>query len=303
MRRTGSPRAGSVDKPDDLSGKADVSSYDISLLQTNVLFNNTPLPSAVLDSNFTYLAVNAAFASGLGLNPDEIQSKNHLDLFPGLDHKEQFDAVFASATPFTYTARSADGPIESSSAKYWDLSLSPIQSDTGFTGYALLCLTDATGRIEAMEKLNEQNKRLELAIESAEMGMWEWNMQTDEVYWSDTQYRLYGYKLGEVAPSAANFEKIVLPGDLPLVKQAARDAKSGKHVDISFRVILPNGELRHLSVKASVTLDDNDQPLKAIGTTQDITARTEHDSRARTYEAILNTNQDQIAFIEPELLL
>ncbi|WP_195837629.1 PAS domain-containing protein [Halorhabdus sp. CBA1104] len=73
---------------------------------------------------------------------------------------------------------------------------------------------DVTERRERQQELHETKHRLSLALQSGDSGVWEWNVETDEIRWNDSMERLVGLEPGEFDGTYAAFTDHVHPADL-----------------------------------------------------------------------------------------
>ncbi|MFQ5975366.1 MAG: PAS domain-containing protein, partial [Candidatus Hydrothermarchaeales archaeon] len=128
-------------------------------------------------------------------------------------------------------------------------------------------------RKKAEEVLRESETRLKDAHRIAHIGNWAWDLQTNELYWSEENYRIFGLSK-DVVPSYEAFEKTIHPEDLEFVNKSVEDAlQRKKPYDIEFRIIIPGGEERVVHAIGKVNFDKADKPLRFFGTIQDITER------------------------------
>ncbi|MBW2227279.1 MAG: PAS domain-containing protein, partial [Deltaproteobacteria bacterium] len=86
---------------------------------------------------------------------------------------------------------------------------------------------EASKRKKAEKALKENEVRFNLAQKISKVGSWDRNVQTGEGYWSDEQYRLYGYEPGEVEATHELFRKHIHPDDKKLVIKTIEDALKG----------------------------------------------------------------------------
>jgi PAS domain S-box-containing protein len=123
---------------------------------------------------------------------------------------------------------------------------------------------------------------LRLALELGHMGTWDRNLRTGEVFWSASQFSLFGYAPGECLPSPEAWEKRVHPADLPRVRQRWRAAERA-HEDygFEFRVVFPDGGIRWLATKGRYFYDHEGKAYRDIGASQDITDRKIAEERLR----------------------
>ncbi|MBN2010796.1 PAS domain S-box protein [candidate division KSB1 bacterium] len=145
---------------------------------------------------------------------------------------------------------------------------------------------DITERKHIEEALNESKARLEDAQHLAHIGNWEWNSDKQTLYWSDEIYQIFGLKQNEFTPSAEAFEAMIHPDDREdflRQRQAMLDDK--KYTCIDHRIVLPNGEVRHVQERAQLIFNEQGDVPKVLGTVQDITERKQdHEALVRSEE-------------------
>uniref|UniRef100_UPI002FCDFAA3 PAS domain-containing protein n=1 Tax=Methanosarcina horonobensis TaxID=418008 RepID=UPI002FCDFAA3 len=107
----------------------------------------------------------------------------------------------------------------------------------------------------------------------AHVGHWEWNIVTEESYWSDELYRIFGRNLQESYPTYQEFLSYVHPQDQDYVRNAAEKAMNGKPYSIDYRIVLANGEERTVHMESQVIFDLQNIPVRVKGIVQDITER------------------------------
>lgn len=106
----------------------------------------------------------------------------------------------------------------------------------------------------------------------ARIGTWDWDVDTDRLYWSDAIYGMFGFKVGEVTPSYALFCACVHPDDRIKVRAGElRCLETGENHDEEYRVIWPGGTIRWLRETGNVVKNDHDETIKMMGVVRDIT--------------------------------
>ncbi|RZM77437.1 EAL domain-containing protein [Leptolyngbya iicbica] len=137
-------------------------------------------------------------------------------------------------------------------------------------------ILDISDRKQAEAQLQELSTRLELAVRSAEIGIWEWNVVSDRLIWDDRMYELYGISAQSFGRAFEAWQQGVHPDDLPASQAAVERAIAGEQdFDAEFRVVWPDGTIRHIEAHAVVIRDATGQPLRMIGANFDITERKE----------------------------
>ncbi len=124
------------------------------------------------------------------------------------------------------------------------------------------------------EDLQISESRNRLAQESAQVGIWEWDIKADTLFWSDETFRIFQKKKGEFTPLNDVIIANILPEDKQRVLAEIQEATTrGGLFDIEYRIHDPKGEVQWINIKGNVNQDAKKEPLSAIGTVQDITHR------------------------------
>jgi PAS domain S-box-containing protein len=148
-----------------------------------------------------------------------------------------------------------------------------ISDDSGVPIGILQINRDITAHKHAEEALLESEENLRLALQSAEMGMWDWNIGTGVLVWSDRCRELFGFG-PQAAVTYQLFLAAVHPDDRVRVDQAVRETLEKRtDYDFDMRVLLPRSAVRWVECKGRVHCDNTGQPIRMRGIVQDITER------------------------------
>lgn len=237
------------------------------------ILENTSDRIWTVDKNYTLIAYNSVFAKGRlddgGIAP--IKGENVLKAGYFLENKSKtkdyYDRVL-SGTSFV-----TEIEIEKEGKKiYYELSFNPIHDDHGSVIGCSVYQRDITERIRAMEELRESERSLKEAQRIANIGNWEWDIQNNEIKWSDQLYSIFGKDQKTFTPTYDSLLELIHPEDRDIFDNNVNySIENREHPDISHRIILKDGHLRHVHQKGKLFFDKNNNAVRMAGTTQDIT--------------------------------
>ncbi|MDY6781929.1 MAG: adenylate/guanylate cyclase domain-containing protein [Cyanobacteriota bacterium] len=188
--------------------------------------------------------------------------------------QEQADLIFNSISQSLSTGQTID--IEYSlpinGMEVWLAeTISPMTDNT-----AILVARDITSRKQTEEALRIGEERLQLALEGSALGIWDWNIATDELYLSPQWKKILDYEAEELDESGAFSEQLVHPEDLPRIRAALDNHLKGETslFQEEFRMRAKSGEWRWILSHGKVfERDETGLPLRMTGTNKDVTHR------------------------------
>ena len=151
-------------------------------------------------------------------------------------------------------------------------------------------------------QLSKTEQRLELATSGADVGVWDWNIERDEVWVSDTIRRLFDLREDD-RPGLDSMLLNIHPDDRDAVQQVMRKVLSEQQ-DIEFecRLITANDEVRWTRARGYVERGPTGKPLHMRGVSIDITDQKQADARSREAaelnEKVLASLRSQIAIVD-----
>jgi len=163
-------------------------------------------------------------------------------------------------------------------------------------------------QITIKEHISELHKRRERLLEAqrvAHIGHWERDIVTNELWWSDEIYRIFGVAPQSFKASDDDFLSRVHPDDRDHISNSINGALyQNKHYDIEYRIILSDGGQKFVHERASITFDHHNKPLSMLGTVHDITnqkqAEIKLDSERKFSQSLINTAQVIILILDNE---
>jgi PAS domain S-box-containing protein len=295
-------------------------------LQT--IMENTPAQLALLDPEFNFVRVNAAYAEGAGHSREELIGRNHFEVFPDPENQAIFEGVRDIGQPVAYEARPfeyADQPERG--VTYWDWTLVPVKDEAGVSRGLVISLAEVTERVRARQErerllaeAQEQrrqaqqasreteaaNRLLQALIETMPIGV----VVADKASTLGTTNAAAQAILGSPVPSdVSHAERTYAPHypdgspfpaqDMPLMRALAE----GKEVrDVEILIRRSDGSERTLLASGAPVKDESGATVSAITVFQDITARKQAEEALRGAKGELEIRvRERTAELEQEI--
>ncbi len=158
------------------------------------------------------------------------------------------------------------------------------EDDQGVLISLILIITDWTERKRAEKELLESSQRLELAVASGRLGIWDWDVQSNVMVWDNRMFELYGVSRETFSNSVEAWEKGLHPDDYARSVAESDAALSGERdFDTEFRVLHPDGSVKVLKADALVIRDKEGKAIRMIGLNRDITAHRQAEKELEEY--------------------
>ena len=259
--------------------------------QFHSLFNNARDPIFLLDENQHIINCNEAMIEILGAQSrEQIINKTLVSFSPEYQPdgrlsskklKEVVENAFSKGgTQFDWTHKRLNNTVFPV-----DVSLTLIPMD--FTNILLAHWRDNTERIESERILKQFETRFKEAQTLAHLGHWELNFETGVSIWSDETCCIYGLPIEENIQTHGSWISFIHPDDLDYVLTVINKANETLSDTImEHRIVLRNGEVKHIHAISRFELDANGHPFGLYGVTHDITDRKIKD------ELILQNNSE-----------
>jgi PAS domain S-box-containing protein len=155
-----------------------------------------------------------------------------------------------------------------------------------------------------MRALTAAEERLRLAVQAGGLGIWEWSIADDRLFWDERVHALHGTDPGAFAPTPAAAAALVHPEDREALAAAQRLAlATGDELQHEYRIVRADGGVRHLRSHALVRREERGQRM--VGVVSDITAaRSAHEAMHTALlaaEAATTAKSDFLATMSHEI--
>ena len=164
--------------------------------------------------------------------------------------------------------------------RYFTYMLTPVRDENRQIKGVLCTIRELTEEVRARQALEFSNaalsaseERTNIAQEAAEIGVWEWDARTNQVWWSPRSYVIYGYQAGQPMTLETSLERVD-PEDVGSVYEKMRSAIR-THTDfrIEYRIRHPERGVCWVEGFARIVYAADGQAMRMIGTVRDITTR------------------------------
>lgn len=158
---------------------------------------------------------------------------------------------------------------------------------------------DVTGQKQAEDNLKEAEKRFSLALEGAEMGLWDWDMINNKVYFSKLWKSMLGYDENEIENSFEGWKKLWHEDDVQKIEKAIKDYLNGKteKYEIIHRLKTKNNSWKWILTRGSLLRQKDGTPYRWVGTNVDITNEKE---RSDELERFFSVNLDLLCIADTD---
>jgi len=259
---------------------------ELADLLSTVLESPHGLVVFALDLNYCYTTFTATHKAVMKTiwNVDIAVGVNMLDSITDLSDrnkaKRNFDQALAGSF-LTIIEEYGEPP----NRFFYDNRYSPIVDMAGTVRGLTVFVVDVSERKQAEELLRQSAARTSRIVRAAALGLWEWNLLTDEVYFSPEWKGQLGYADDEFANRFDEWQKRVHPEDRPRVLAAVSDFRAGRtqRYAIELRMMHLDGFWRWMYGEAELERNDSGEPVSIMGSQIDITERKQMALREATH--------------------
>ena len=154
---------------------------------------------------------------------------------------------------------------------------------------------------ERTAALTAANERLSLATEAGGLGVWEWDLATNELVWDKRMFKIFATPPEEFSGLYDAWAGRLHPKDRERAeRELAQALEDGSRFDNEFRIVLPDGNVRTIEAKALVRTDADGKPLSLTGTNRDVTEQRRIERGLRRTERIIANAPDLISLVDED---
>lgn len=252
------------------------------------LIDDAPLAIYVKDARGRISYVNEACASALGRPVDELVGLHEEEVFP----KSVLGRMQRNDRWVLRHGRQLDTeellPLPNGVDRTFLTHRVPMRSASGETVAVASYSMEITERKAIEEHLRRREASLAEAQQIAGVGSWSWDVEPDEVRWSDEMHRIAGVSAESFRPTFAAWLALVDDADRERVLAASEASLAGRRAyEVRHRLRRPTGEVRVVHCRGEVKRAPDGSPVRFHGTCMDVTEAAQTQERLRRSQARL----------------
>jgi PAS domain S-box-containing protein len=229
------------------------------------------------DNQNNILAVNKTAAEYIGLAPAEIVGRNAADYFDRADDylKDDLEVMERGVPQLDSTEQFV---LPSGERCVFRVDRVPVPGTSGQLDRIVTIVTDTSAITKAKRALEETQERLSLAVESANLGLWNWDLQTSQCYYNENWYTMLGYQPFELPESIDTWRLLCHPDELEKAERSLQRCIDGISDQYLEEIQLKKKDGTWLWVRTTgkvVQRDESGKALRLAGAHIDISETVE----------------------------
>lgn len=239
------------------------------------LYESTPAMMHSIDEQGRLLFVSDKWLHTLGYARDEVIGRPSTDFFTEASRAYAKNTVLPAffqsgrCEDIAYQLVCKDGQVV-------DILLSAVlePATTDRPMHSLAILENVTEKNAISKTLRTKEERLKVATTANQIGIWEFDLTSRRLEWSDTMFTIFGGTRETFRGTLEDWSSKVHPDDLPRSERAfANSLDTLAPMDFDFRVYREDGSIRYVNARAVVIGDEYGAPTRVMGTNHDVTDR------------------------------
>lgn len=267
------------------------------------IFEESPLGIIIIDLKGIPIRINKKIEQILGFSSEEMHMVNFTKISHPDDVARDRKLFKSLLSGISDTIAFEKRYFHKTREIVWtNVSISLIRDNNNKPKFAIGIVEDITQRKKIEQQLIENETRLKLALEGANEGLWDWNVNTGKVYYSPEWAKMLEYDQTEI--QQINIWHIIHPNDIKQVRAELLRHLKGKttHFEIEHRLRKKNGEYIWILDKGKVVeWDSKKHPIRLAGTHVDITKIKEFEIALIESEEKLKQQNEEIQVQNEEL--
>jgi PAS domain S-box-containing protein len=257
----------------------------------------------ILDNNLIIQTASDDYLKATGTTFTDIVGHYVFDIFPdnpelpGINKveniRERMLQVVNTGQPNRFAMLRYDipGPNGTFDQRYWDIVDTPVLNNRNEVVGIIHHTTDVSQQVKEREEAKRNEELIRVVTQTVNDVVWDWNLLTDEIWWSAGFNTKFGYAAHEMEPTIASWYSRIHPDDLDRIRQEIQYAiENGDALwsDV-YRFRIKNAGYAEILDRGAILRDNQGKPYRMIGAMVDITANKVAEKEAMESEARLRS--------------
>lgn len=267
------------------------------------LFEQSPLGLCVIDEKFRFIKVSKYLATKInGLTVEDHLGKTVSSVL-GKTTWKKLKPIYTRALNGEYIHDvyiTSDTPGKPGVERHFLLTLYPLPAikDGKLIG---VLIQEVTKQYEAEEELLNYQNRLEIAQAAGEVGVFEWDFETNEVWSSHEEIELFELQVSDEQGKLEHWLNRIHPDDKPRIMELIETSSEEKGgFDTEFRILVSDNRVKWIRGKGKFTYNDKGEAIRLLGVNYDVTRRRKQEEflrfKAEVSRLLMTTTDSQKAF-------
>lgn len=238
-------------------------------LEHESILSTIPDVAYKLDTSGSLVWWNKRFEQVTELKPEQLHGIHGSEFFPENERSDISEGI-AEAITSGFAEREAhfltkQGPV------LYHFNGAAVKDDEGniigVTGIG----RDVNAQRAAEQSLRESEQRFAISQKYSNVGTFEWNLQTNQVFWSEQMWHLAGIAPNSIEITFNDYIDTVHPEDREYLKESLQySLENGNNMELEYRIVWPDDSIHWVRGRGHIELDANNQPMRVLGVLIDI---------------------------------
>jgi PAS domain S-box-containing protein len=251
-----------------------------------LLYENAGLGIGYWTADGKVISFNKTATENMKGEPDDFIGKSAVEVFGNVNGSTYLERITKTATS-KQTLSFEDTVFLPSGEKTFLSNYNAVLAENGDVRGVQIISTDITERKKIEKEIIKIKASLEDAQRIANVGNWEWDLRTNNAWWSDELYRIYGREKSLGPPAINYFHSNIHTDDIKHLEQAINQSMETGEYKADFRLLTyDTKEIRDVHAEGRVEYDDNGKPIKHFGVVQDVTDKKKLESQLKQVQKL-----------------